>query len=99
MRVNQTVIARPVGGITLNGELEFLLDDNGVIRAFDSPEQARTFLIAAGVGPEELRHMTILESCGTCRRCGSPLFKSLLPGYTYQCFTCDEDFYKFEQDA
>ena len=43
--------------------------------------------------------MTIMESCGICRRCGSPLFKSLADGYTYQCFTCDEDFYKFEQDA
>mgnify|MGYP007085122410 CR=1 FL=1 len=22
----------------------------------------------------------------------------LSPGYTFQCFTCDEDFYSFEQD-
>ena len=92
-------VTRPVDGITINPELEVLLDDNGDVRMFDSEEQTRSFLAAAGVEPEELRHLTIMESCGTCRKCGSPLFKSLLPGYDYQCFTCDEDFYKFEQDT
>ena len=93
------IVTRPVGGVTLNGEREFLLDNTGEVHMFDSEEQTRSFLAAAGVEPEELRHMTIMESCGTCRKCGSPLFKSLLPGYDYQCFTCDEDFYKFEQDT
>ncbi len=97
--MSKAIVGRPVDGITLNGELEFLLDDSGEIRVFDSPEQAKSFLIANGVDTEELRHMTIMESCGICRRCGSPLFKSLLDGYAYQCFTCDEDFYKYEQDA
>ena len=91
--MSKAVVARPVDGITINTELEFLLDDDGKIRMFDSPEQAKSFLFAAGVEPEELRHMTIMESCG------SPLFESLLPGYDYQCFTCDEDFYQFEQDT
>ena len=31
-----------------------------------------------------------------CRRCGGPVYKSDLPKYVYQCFTCDEDFYSFE---
>lgn len=97
--MGKAIIARPVGGITINSDSEFLLDDNGEVRVFNSPKEARTFLIANGVDPEELRHMTIMESCGTCRRCGSPLFKSLLNGYDYQCFTCDEDFYKYEQDV
>ncbi len=97
--MSKAIVARPVNGITLNGDLEFLLDGNEAVQVFDSPEQARSFLIAAGIEPEELQHMTIMESCGTCCRCGSPLFKSLLPGYDYQCFTCDEDFYKFEQDG
>ncbi len=97
--MSKAIVGRPVGGITVNGELEFLLDDSGEIRVFDSPEQAKSFLIANGVDTEELRHITIMESCGICRRCGSPLFKSLLDGYAYQCFTCDEDFYKYEQDA
>ena len=95
----KAVVARPVNGIALNGELEFLLDDSGAVRVFDSLEQARSFLTATGVGPEDLRHMTIMESCGTCCRCGSPLFKSLSPGYSFQCFNCDKDFYQFEQDA
>ena len=92
-------VTRPVDGITINPELEVLLDDNGDVRMFDSEEQALSSLTAAGVGPEELRHMTIMESCGTCCKCGSPLFRSLSPGYMFQCFTCDEDFYQFEQDT
>ena len=93
------VVTRPVDGITINPELEVLLDDNGDVRMFDSEEQALSSLTAAGVGPEELRHMTIMESCGTCCKCGSPLFRSLSPSYMFQCFTCDEDFYQFEQDT
>lgn len=97
--MNKAVVARPVNGITLNGELEFLLDVDGEVRMFDSPEQAKSFLTAAGVKPEEFQQMTIMESCGTCCICGSPLFKSLSHGYTFQCFTCGEDFYSFEQDT
>jgi len=97
--MSEAIVARPVNGITINGELEFLLDDSGEIMMFDSPEQAKSFLIANGVEAEELRHITIMESCGTCRSCGSPLFRSFLNGYFYQCFTCDEDFYKYEQDT
>ena len=93
------IVARPINGITINPELEVLLDDNGDVRMFDSEEQALSSLTAAGVGPEELRHMTIMESCGTCCKCGSPLFRSLSPGYTFQCFSCGEDFYQFEQDT
>ena len=97
--MSKAVVAHPVNGITLNGELEFLLDDSGAVRVFDSPELLMSFLADAGVDPEEQRHMTFMESCGACRKCGSPLFKSLLPSYDYQCFTCDEDFYRFEQDT
>lgn len=95
--MSNVVVSRPIGGITINSELEFLLDDSGSVRVFDSPEQARAFLADAGVGQEELRHMVFMENCGTCCRCGNPLFKSLLPGYSFQCFTCNEDFYNFEQ--
>ena len=31
-----------------------------------------------------------------CRRCGRPVFKSKVEGYTAQCIVCDEDFYSFE---
>ena len=37
-----------------------------------------------------------------CRRCGSPVYESDNPEYSYQCFYCDEDLYSFEaeeQDA
>lgn len=31
-----------------------------------------------------------------CSRCGLPVFKSSVEGYTAQCISCDEDFYAFE---
>ena len=31
-----------------------------------------------------------------CRRCGHPVYESDIPGYSYQCFHCDEDLYSFE---
>lgn len=37
-------------------------------------------------------------SVGTCRFCGSPLYRSFNDEYAYQCFDCDEDFYAFEQE-
>ncbi len=55
------IVGRPVDGITINDALEFLLDDCGAVRLFNCPEEARSFLIAAGVGSEELRHMTFME--------------------------------------
>ena len=38
------------------------------------------------------------RAIGTCRFCGSPLFKSRVDGYTYECLECDEDFFAFEQE-
>ena len=62
--MDRVVVGRPVNGITLNGGREFLLDDTGAVRAFDSPEQAIAFLVAAGMEPEELRHITIITKGG-----------------------------------
>lgn len=31
-----------------------------------------------------------------CNRCGSPVLKSDLDDYAYQCMNCDEDLYSFE---
>ena len=62
--MDRVVVGRPVNGIPLNGGREFLLDDTGAVRVFDSPEQAIAFLIAAGMEPEELRHMTIITNGG-----------------------------------
>ncbi len=33
-----------------------------------------------------------------CRRCGSPVWKSDLPQYEYQCLKCDEDLFSFEAE-
>ena len=60
--MGRVAVARPVNGITLNSEWEFLLDDNGEVRLFDSEEQARRFLAAAGIEPEELRHMSFIKN-------------------------------------
>lgn len=32
----------------------------------------------------------------TCSRCGSPVTKSEVKGYSWQCAKCDEDLYSFE---
>lgn len=58
----KVVVTRPAEGITINSEIEYLLDDSGEVQMFDSPEQARAFLIAAGIGLDELQHMTIMEA-------------------------------------
>lgn len=33
-----------------------------------------------------------------CQRCHSPVYKSDVPGYKYQCFECDEDLYFIETE-
>lgn len=95
--MSSVVVGRPVNGITINSEMEFVLDGEGCVRIFDSMANAQKFLRDADCTDEEIAHMKFLESCGVCMRCKSPLFPSLLPGYKYQCFTCDEDFYSFER--
>lgn len=97
--MSKVVVGRPIDGITINEELEFILDEEGGVRIFDSPEQAKNVLKQDGFSDEDMEHITFLESVGTCFRCGSPLFKSSLPDYKYQCFSCDEDFYGFEQEG
>lgn len=94
--MSAVVVCRPVNGITINSEMEFVLDGEDCVRIFDSMANARKVLCDAGYTGEEMEHIKFLESCGFCARCESPLFPSLLPDYKYQCFTCDEDFYGFE---
>lgn len=93
----KVIVGQPVNGISINSELEFLLDNEGSVRYFESTDTAKAFLKENGYTEEDLASFTLMESCGICRRCGAPLFKSLLPEYDYQCFACDEDFYAFEQ--
>lgn len=97
--MDKVIIDRPVNGIPINSELEFILDNDGAVQYFDSMQQAKAFLFQHGMTGEDMSFFSFLHSCGVCCRCGTPLFPSLMEGYTYQCFKCDEDFYSFEQAA
>ena len=94
----KVIVGRPVCGISINDELEFIQDDEGAVKYFDGTNAAKQYLKEHGMTKADMSVLTFIESCGTCCRCGAPLFKSLLPEYAYQCFKCDEDFYSFEQD-
>lgn len=71
-------------------------DDDGTI-IFASIDAGREWLSRNGYSDEEANNAAYLRSIGVCKRCGAPLFPSLLPDYKYQCFSCDEDFYSIEQ--
>ncbi len=73
---------------------EYLEDGNGPVQ-FDTESGAVNWLNQAGEIPEEWQ---IRHSVGICKRCGSPLYPSDLPEYAFQCFSCDEDFFRFEQE-
>jgi len=94
------IVGRPINGISLNG-LEYILDDEGEIRYFDSVEEAKQLLREHGYDEDDMEdYLVFRESTDrVCFRCGSPLFKSDIKDYAYQCFHCDEDFYEFEQEG
>ena len=71
-------------------------DDSGTI-IFASIDAGREWLQRNGYSDEEANNAPYLRSVGVCKKCGAPLFPSLLPDYAYQCFQCDEDFYAIEQ--
>lgn len=96
--MSKIIVGRPINGISLNG-LEWLLDDEDEVMEFDSEEQATAFLQENGMTEEEMEYVDFKHSIGTCFRCGSPLYPSQIHGYTSQCFTCDEDFFSFEQET
>lgn len=91
------VVGRPINGISINSDLEFILGHDDTVRYFDDIEQAKEVLRQDGVPEEEMGFYTFLHSLGTCSQCGAPLFPSLIEGYDCQCFSCDEDFCAFEQ--
>lgn len=96
--MKKVIVGRPIEGISLNG-LEYVLDDEGDIRYFDSIDNAKAFLRENGYDDKTMEDCLVFRESEdrTCFRCGSPLFKSDNPDYAYQCFRCDEDFYAFEQ--
>lgn len=70
--MDKVVVGRPVGGIAINSELEFILDTDGSVRYFDGIEQAKDVLRQDGISEEDICFFTFLHSCGVCCRCGAP---------------------------
>ena len=64
--MSEVVICRPVGGITINSEMEFVLDGEGGVRIFDSTENARKALRDAGCTDEEMAHDVSGERRNLC---------------------------------
>lgn len=79
-------------------ESGYPLEENEEIVVFDSYYRAVSYLKSCGCTEDIISAYTVLHQIGKCVKCGSPLYHSMLPGYTYQCFNCDEDFYSIEQD-
>lgn len=92
------IVGRFINGIVLN-QVEWLLDEDDCVRIFENMDAAKKFLKEKGFTDDDMEGLIFRESIGTCFRCGSPLFRSDIEGYTSQCFSCDEDFFSFEQEA
>lgn len=88
-----------LAGYLINGDVEYIRRSNGEYMYFESEDAAKTHLEHEAKVPAYAEDLVIRESTGMyCKQCGAPLFTSDVEGYEYQCFTCDEDFYKFEQE-
>ena len=48
--MSEIVVCRPVGGITVNSEMEFVLDGEGGVRVFDGMGTVRKTLYDAAAG-------------------------------------------------
>lgn len=55
------MVARPVDGITINEELEYLLDDTEKPRVFPNQPEAEGYLLAHGFNGEALEHFYFVE--------------------------------------
>lgn len=96
--MSKVIVGRPINGISING-LEWLMDDEDKVLIFDGEDAAKEYLGERGFTDEDFEEVVFKHSIGTCFRCGEPLFPSQIEGYTSQCFTCDEDFFSFEQET
>lgn len=70
---------------------------DGEVAVFRGEDQALCYMQRLKKHHIRVRCAAFRFSVGTCKKCGSPLFPSDLPEYEAQCFSCDEDFYGFEQ--
>ena len=58
------MVARPVHGITINSELEYLLDECGEPRIFQNQPEAEAFLLKHGFNGEDLEQVYFEEVSG-----------------------------------
>jgi len=58
----RVMVAQRIDGITLNTELEMLLDDNNEVIVFDNKAEAEAYLLEHGVDAEEMEHMYFCEA-------------------------------------
>jgi uncharacterized protein (DUF983 family) len=57
----RVIVARRLDGITINTALEYLLDDSGEPRIFDSQTEAEAFLVSNGIPAEDMDHFFFVE--------------------------------------
>jgi len=57
----KVIVARRVNGISLNTELEYLLDSEGDEIIFENQAKAEAFLLNAGFGSEDLEYFYFIE--------------------------------------
>ena len=55
------MVARPVDGITINEQLEYLLDDHNEPRVFQNQPEAEGYLLAHGFTGEDLEYFYFVE--------------------------------------
>ncbi len=53
-------IARPINGVTINGN-EYVLNENNEVMTFDTKKEAQDFLLENGITRDELPSLDIVE--------------------------------------
>ncbi len=57
----KVMVARPVGGITINEELEYLLNADKTVRIFNNQPEAEAYLLENGFNSEALEFLYFVE--------------------------------------
>jgi len=65
-KMPRVIVARPFDGITLNTEMECLLDDKDELLVFDNEYAAKVYLLKHGCGDDELAIMRFDEYDEDC---------------------------------
>jgi hypothetical protein len=68
-------------------------------RDYDMLRKLKAHRDGAGTGAKVRlvgRNAVLAEANRECCKCGSPVWKSEVTGYNFQCFECDEDLFAFE---